>query len=153
MGGDGQMNPDELKKICKPIVYQNIYYSKGNRLSHKEAWKRIPTLRIIGNIILTFMTRMCSGYWNINDTQTGFTAISIDTLHKLDLDNIYTYYGYPNDILVKLNILECKIHEVDVESIYHKEMKSKMNIWKVIPKISVLLTALFFPQIGKKIFT
>lgn len=152
MDGDGQMDPNELEDICKPIVEEGIDYVKGNRLSHKDAWKVIPLVRIIGNIILSALTKPCSGYWTVNDTQTGFTAISRHALLLLPVEKIYPYYGYPNDILVKLNICGCTLREVDVLPIYNNHDDSKMKLYKVIPGITLLLFRSFFYRIWAKYF-
>ena len=150
MAGDGQMDPDELYSICEPVVFDSIDYVKGNRLSHKSAKALIPKKRYLGNSILSILTKIASGYWHITDTQTGYTAISNKALNKIDLYKIYPRYGMPNDMLVKLNIENCSIKEVDIKPIYFIGEQSKMKIRKVIPRISWLLTKSFFKRIWVK---
>ncbi|MCG8411193.1 MAG: glycosyltransferase family 2 protein [Bacteroidales bacterium] len=150
MAGDGQMDPEELQSICLPVVFEDIDYVKGNRLSHKSAKALIPKRRFLGNSILSILTKIASGYWHISDTQTGYTAISNKALNKLDLYKIYPRYGMPNDMLVKLNIEDCSLKEVDIKPIYFIGEQSKMKIYKVIPKISWLLMRSFFKRIWKK---
>ena len=70
MAGDGQMNPDELYKLLDPIIDNKADYTKGNRLTHKEKIK-MPRYRALGNGLLTFLTKIASGYWNIIDPQNG----------------------------------------------------------------------------------
>lgn len=150
LDGDGQMNLDELEGICNPVVFEEVDYVKGNRLIHESAWRVIPKVRIFGNIILSLLTKPCSGYWRVSDTQTGYTAMSKKALHSIDIDSIYTSYGYPNDVLVKLNIGNCTIREVETRPIYHADAKSKMNIFGVIPRISWLLIKSFFRRVWIK---
>ncbi len=104
MAGDGQMDPAELESICMPVVDGSAAYVKGNRLIHRSAKLVIPRTRYLGNSILSIMTKMASGYWRVSDTQTGYTAISLQVPRKIDLPGIYPRYGMPNDMLVKLNI-------------------------------------------------
>lgn len=153
MAGDGQMDPDELFSICEPVVKDSIDYAKGNRLVHKSAKALMPRKRFVGNSILSILTKIASGYWHISDTQTGFTAISNKALNKIDLYKIYPRYGMPNDMLVKLNIENCTLKEVDIKPIYFIGEQSKMKIRKVIPRISWLLIRSFFKRIWNKYLT
>ena len=152
MAGDGQMDPSELYSICEPVVYENIDYVKGNRLSHKSAKKLIPKSRFRGNSVLSILTKIASGYWHISDTQTGYTAISNVAINKIELYNIYKSYGMPNDMLVKLNIESCTLREVPIKPIYHVGEQSKMKIGKVIPRISKLLILSFFKRLWRRYF-
>lgn len=148
--GDGQMDPSEMESICSPILEEDIDYVKGNRLIHRSAWLVIPKIRYFGNSILSILTKIASGYWHVSDTQTGYTAISNKALNSIRLHDIYRKYGYPNDILVKLNIAFCKIREVEIKPVYNIGEQSKMKIFKVIPKISFLLIKLFFKRLWVK---
>jgi glycosyltransferase involved in cell wall biosynthesis len=152
MDGDGQMDPNELIRLCLPIVNNDADYAKGNRLSHPDAFKIFPFSRYVGLKILTFLNKFSSGYYNINDSQTGFTAISKKTLLEINIKNLYKEYGYPNDMLTRLNINNAKVIDVPITPIYPKEGKSKMKILEVIPKISFLLLQLFIYRIKKKYF-
>ena len=150
MGGDGQMDPEELESICIPVVEGEVDYVKGNRLKHRSASLVIPKVRFFGNSILSLLTKIASGYWQISDTQTGFTAISLEALRGIKLYTIYKSYGCPNDILVKLNIANFTIKEVPIKPIYHVGEESKMKIFKVIPRVSWLLFKLFWVRLYKK---
>jgi len=152
MAGDGQMDPSELKEICKPVVEEGIDYVKGNRLIHRSAWFVIPKIRYFGNAIISILTKIASGYWHVSDTQTGYTAISLKALKAIRLHNIYRGYGMPNDMLVKLNIAFCTIKEVEIKPVYRVGEKSKMKIFRVIPKISWLLFKSFFKRLWIKYF-
>jgi glycosyltransferase involved in cell wall biosynthesis len=150
--GDNQMNQSELEKICFPIVSQYVDYSKGNRLKNLNSIGKMPKTRLLGNLTLTYLTRLVSGYWQLMDTQTGYTAISRSALKRLDFSNLLTYYGYNNHLLIKLNINNCSITEVEIESIYNDVNDSKMNIWKLIPILSTLLLKEYFNRFYIKYF-
>jgi glycosyltransferase involved in cell wall biosynthesis len=153
MAGDGQMDPDELESICLPVINEGIDYVKGNRLIHRSAWAAIPRTRYLGNAILSILTKMASGYWHVSDTQTGYTAISNKAINAIPLYKIYRSYGMPNDLLVKLNIAFCTIREVEIKPVYFIGERSKMKLFKVVPKISWLLFRSFFRRLyGKYLF-
>ncbi|PIU55559.1 MAG: glycosyltransferase family 2 protein [Deltaproteobacteria bacterium CG07_land_8_20_14_0_80_38_7] len=144
MAGDGQMNPDELINIVMPVVNDEVDYVKGNRLLTENSWTNIPRIRFIGNAILSFLTKIASGYWSVMDSQTGYTAISLRALETLNLGKIYPRYGVPNDILVKLNIHDFRIAQIPIKPVYNIGEKSNLKPWKVVFSISYLLVRLFF---------
>ncbi len=150
MAGDGQMDPSELLSIVNPVVNEGVDYVKGNRLSHPAAKVIVPQIRYFGNNILSLMTKIASGYWSVSDTQTGYTAISLNALNRIDIHNIYHSYGCPNDILVKLNIANCTLKEVPIKPVYNVGEESKMKILKVVPRLSGLLIRSFFKRIWIK---
>lgn len=150
MDGDGQMDPAELESICRPVIEDKVDYVKGNRLIHQVALLIIPKIRFFGNSVLSILTKIASGYWQISDTQTGYTAISKKALNSIRIHQIYRSYGYPNDVLVKLNIAFCTVREVAIKPVYDVGEKSKMNIIKVIPRISWLLIRSFFYRLWQK---
>jgi glycosyltransferase involved in cell wall biosynthesis len=139
MAGDGQTDPDDLALIIEPVVSGKADYSKGNRLFTGEAWRKTPAVRYLGNAFLSMLTKIASGYWHVADSQSGFTAISRQALMSLDLDRIYPSYGYPNDLLIQLNVRNIRVADVPVHPRYGVGEKSSMNVAKVIPRVSFLL--------------
>lgn len=152
MAGDGQMDPEELIEICRPVIEEEIDYVKGNRLIHRSAKYLIPQKRYLGNSVLSIMTKMASGYWRVSDTQTGFTAIGKKALRKIEIGKIYRNYGMPNDMLVRLNLAKCTLKEVEIKPVYRIGEQSKMRIARVIPKLSWLLFRSFFKRIWNRYF-
>ncbi|HEY8646550.1 MAG TPA: glycosyltransferase family 2 protein, partial [Gaiellaceae bacterium] len=118
MAGDNQMDPDELELLTTPVVRDELDYAKANRLFTGSAWKLIPRNRYIGNAILSLFTKVASGYWHIADSQAGYTVISLRVLQLLDLDRIYTSYGFPNDMLVHLNVWSARVRDFPSRPIY-----------------------------------
>jgi hypothetical protein len=139
MAGDAQMDPNDLPRIVAPIVEKKADYAKGNRLFRGESWDMIPHYRYLGNSILSFLTKIASGYWHIADSQTGYTAISLPALKKIDIDSIYKRYGMPNDLLITLNIYNYVVKDVHIKPIYNIGEKSGIMLHNVIPSISLLL--------------
>jgi len=93
MAGDAQMDPKDLPKLLDPVVEGEVDFSKGNRLFTGKAWRVIPKARYLGNAILSFLTKIASGYWHIADSQSGYGAVALEVLKTIDLDSIYKQYG------------------------------------------------------------
>lgn len=147
MAGDGQMDPEELAKIIDPVVAGSADYTKGNRLFYGDAWKMIPRYRYLGNSFLSLMTKIASGYWHIADSQSGYTAISLIALKRIDPDRIYKNYGMPNDLLIKLNQHDFRVRDVHIRPVYNIGEKSGIKLRKVIPRISWVLFKGFWKRL------
>jgi len=150
MAGDAQMDPDELDKIVDPVIRGEADYVKGNRLFTGQAWHLIPKYRYMGNAFLSLLTKVASGYWHVADSQTGYTAISAQTLRSIPLDLLYPRYGYPNHLLVMLNIYEQRVKDVPVRPIYNIGERSGIRLRKVIPRLSWLLLKCFLWRMKEK---
>jgi len=150
MDGDGQMNPKNLPALLDPVVEDRADYAKGNRLFTGEAYQKIPKIRYYGNAFLSLLTKIASGYWHVADSQSGFTAINKKALNLINWDQLYTWYGHPNDILVRLNVQHLRVKDVPVEPVYNVGETSGINIKKAVFKIGWLLIKLFFWRMKEK---
>ncbi len=150
MAGDNQMDPDELEGLSLPVVRGELDYAKANRLFTGSAWKLIPRSRYIGNAVLSLLTKVASGYWHVADSQAGYTVVSLRMLSLLDLDRIYTSYGFPNDMLVHLNVWSARVRDFPSRPIYGVGEKSGIRIHRVVPRISLLLWRGFFWRLREK---
>lgn len=149
MAGDNQMDPNDMPALLDPVVEGKCNYSKGNRLVTGEAWEMIPRLRYLGNAMLSFLTKIASGYWHVADSQTGYTAIDKKALELIPLEQIYPRYGMPNDLLVTLNIYNMGVVDVPVRPVYADE-ESGIKIRKVLFTLSFLLLKLFVRRMVQK---
>src|SRR5262245_365972 len=75
MAGDAQMDPDYLPTLLAPIADGSALFTKANRFFSRDSYRGMPALRIFGNVVLSFMTKLASGYWHLFDPQNGYTAI------------------------------------------------------------------------------
>ena len=149
--GDGQTPVEQIEDLIMPVVDGQVDYAKGDRLSIPEHRQGMPRFRIFGNLMLTWLTRIASGYWQLNDSQNGFTAISKRALETIDL-NLYSYYGYLNDLLVQLNVRHLKILDVPMAAVYGEE-KSSIRLSPYVPKVSLLLLRKLCCRIWKRYFS
>jgi glycosyltransferase involved in cell wall biosynthesis len=150
MAADNQMDPDDLERLVAPVAHGEVDYAKANRLITGEAWRLIPRTRYLGNAVLSLLTKIASGYWHVADSQSGFTAIARPTLERLDLDRIYRGYGFPNDMLVHLNVWSARVRDFPSRPIYGVGERSGIKLYSVIPRISWLLIKGFFWRLREK---
>jgi glycosyltransferase involved in cell wall biosynthesis len=150
MAADNQMDPDDLKALVEPVARGEVDYAKANRLITGQAWELIPRHRYLGNAVLSLLTKIASGYWHVADSQSGYTAIALPTLERLDLDRIYPRYGFPNDMLVHLNVINARVRDVPSRPIYGVGERSGIKLRKVVPRISWLLLKGFFWRLREK---
>jgi glycosyltransferase involved in cell wall biosynthesis len=150
MAADGQMDPDDLETLVRGVALGETDYAKANRLFTGQAWQLIPRTRYLGNAALSFLTKIASGYWHVADSQSGYTAVNLESLKLLDLDRIYRRYGFPNDLLVHLNVFNRRVRDYPSRPIYGVGERSGIRLRHVVPKISWLLLKGFFWRMGQK---
>jgi glycosyltransferase involved in cell wall biosynthesis len=129
--GDGQMDPADLPLLLEPIAEGRCDYAKGNRFLRSRELDIMPKARLVGNFVLTFLTKFASGYWNVFDPQNGYLAIASSTLGLLDLDRLSRRYFFENDMLINLNIFDARVRDVAMASRYGTE-RSSMRLGRIL---------------------
>jgi len=150
MAGDNQMDPADLATLVLPVARGEVDYAKANRLFTGQAWKLIPRTRYLGNAVLSMLTKIASGYWHVADSQSGYTAIAGPMLAQLDLERVYTGYGFPNDFLVHLNVWNARVRDFPSRPVYGVGERSGIRYHRVVPRISWLLLRGFFWRLREK---
>jgi glycosyltransferase involved in cell wall biosynthesis len=150
MAADNQMDPEDLATLVEPVARGEVDYAKANRLFTGQAWRLIPRHRYLGNAVLSLLTKIASGYWHVADSQSGYTAISLPILERLDLDRLYRRYGFPNDMLVHLNVWNARVRDFPSRPVYGVGERSNIRLWKVVPTISWLLLKGFLWRMREK---
>jgi glycosyltransferase involved in cell wall biosynthesis len=150
MNGDNQMDPEDLPTLVAPVARGELDYAKANRLASGQAWALIPKTRFFGNAVLSMLTKIASGYWHVADSQSGYTVVSREMLERLDLERIYTNYGFPNDMLVHLNVWNARVRDFPSRPIYGVGERSNMRYRHVVPRIAWLLVRGFFWRLWEK---
>jgi glycosyltransferase involved in cell wall biosynthesis len=150
MAADNQMDPDDLRGLVEPVARGEVDYAKANRLFTGQAWELMPRHRYLGNAVLSLLTKIASGYWHVADSQAGYTAISLAMLERLDLDRVYPRYGFPNDMLVHLNVWNARVRDLPSRPVYGVGERSDIRLARVVPAISWLLLKAFFWRLREK---
>ena len=131
MDGDGQMDAAKINNLIKPLLLRIADYSKGNRFYYTDQIRLMPKNRVLGNIVLSFFSKLSSGYWNIFDPNNGFTAINSSVLERINLDKVSDRYFFESDMLFHLNLARAVIVDVPIPPIYGDE-KSNLSIRKTL---------------------
>jgi dolichol-phosphate mannosyltransferase len=129
--GDGQMDPSLIPNIAAPIFAGEADYTKGNRFFDLEEIRAMPKVRLFGNAVLSFMTKLSSGYWDLFDPTNGYTAIHVDVARHLPFGKISRRYFFESDMLFRLNTLRAVVVDVPMDANYGAET-SNMKISKIV---------------------
>ena len=133
--GDGQMDPTLVPRFIRPIIEGGADYTKGNRFYYLEGLPKMPLLRIVGNAVLSLISKLSSGYWDIFDPTNGYTAIHARVVEKLPLDKIDKRYFFESDMLFRLNTLRAVVLDIPMSACYGDEV-SNLQISRVIPEFT-----------------
>ena len=119
MDADYQMNPSDIPKMCKPILKNECDSTKGNRFTNFEKLIKMPKIRLIGNVFLSYLTKFSTGYWEIfdptNPVPTPSNPGSPTTTPWLPLDG--TYPGLDNfDGFTTLNDLPAGLYRYTIRT-------------------------------------
>lgn len=154
--GDNQMPFEQMANLLDPLIEGEADYTKGNRFM---AWRRsvgnlpesMPRLRLFGNMIITALTKIASGYYKIVDVVDGYTAITREALELVDWDRAWFRYGYPMDFLIRLNAYGLRVKDVPRRAIYLPgERQSQIKPLKYALKVSPMLLRGFFWRLVTK---
>lgn len=131
LDGDGQMDPSLILDFVSPIVLRQADYTKGNRFYDLEKVRTMPMVRLLGNAILSLMTKLSSGYWNLFDPTNGYTAIAADVARSLPFNKISKRYFFETDMLFRLNLLRAVVIDVPMSAKYGQEV-SNLKISRIM---------------------
>jgi len=134
--GDGQMDPALLNSFVEPILKGQADYTKGNRFYDLESLQSMPAMRLFGNSILSLMTKLSSGYWNLFDPTNGYTAIHASVASHLPFTKLSKRYFFETDMLFRLNTLRAVVVDIPMEAVYADE-KSNLKISKIMTEFFV----------------
>lgn len=131
LDGDGQMDPAAIPRLVRPIVAGEADYAKGNRFFEPDGVRAMPGLRLVGNALLSFLTKLSSGYWNVFDPTNGFTAIHAEVLRRVPLDKLARGWFFESDLLFRLGTLRAVVTDVPMPARYGDE-ESSLVVHRVV---------------------
>ena len=143
---DGQMLPELIPKLLKPILSERAEFTKGNRFKEIDIIKKMPKVRLIGNIGLSFLTKLSTGYWELFDPTNGFLAIHQDVFKKISLNKIDNRYFFETDLLFRCSLSDVVINEVTISAIYKNE-KSGLKPFVQLFNFLIRHIIIFFKRI------
>jgi glycosyltransferase involved in cell wall biosynthesis len=143
MAGDSQMDPADLGALVATVVEGGADYAKGNRFRWPGGWRQMPLSRLGGNLALSWLTRLASGYPHVFDSQCGYTAASQRALQTILAVEMFPRYGYPNDLLIRLGRQSLRVVDVPVRPVYGPDWRSGIRIPRVVgPLLRLLVGAI-----------
>lgn len=143
---DDQMDTTYIKELIESLISTDFGYAKGNRFRDFKALKSMPKTRKIGNLGLSFLTKVATGYWNNFDPTNGFFAIKVVVLKELDLESLSNRYYFETSLIAELYFHKIRIKDIPMPAIYGDE-KSSMKVWKMPFVFMPRLTKTFFKRI------
>lgn len=146
LDGDGQMDASLIPNFIEPILAGEADYTKGNRFFDLEEIRAMPKVRLFGNAVLSLMTKLSSGYWDLFDPTNGYTAIHADVARHLPFSKISQRYFFETDILFRLNTLRAVVIDVPMDAQYGDEV-SNLKISKIVGEFLVKHTRNFIKRI------
>ena len=119
--------------VLMTLIKGEADYVKGNRFHALGSVSGMPKSRLLGNFLLSFASKLSSGYWNIFDPTNGFTAIHADAARALPLSKISHGYFFESDMLFYLGLLRAVVRDIPMEAYYGSET-SGIRIPMVVPE-------------------
>jgi glycosyltransferase involved in cell wall biosynthesis len=135
LDGDGQMDAALIPSFVAPILAGEADYAKGNRFFNLEQIRAMPPVRLFGNAMLSLMTKVSSGYWDLFDPTNGYTAIHADAARYLPFDKISRRYFFETDMLFRLNTLGAVVVDVPMDAVYGDEVSS-LKVSRVVTEFA-----------------
>jgi dolichol-phosphate mannosyltransferase len=121
---DGQMDPSQVSALIHPIVSGQADYVKGNRFFFLTDAASMPSARLFGNLALSFLAKLSSGYWTIMDPTNGFFAIQVRVAELLDDERIAKRFFFETDLLFHLGLIRAKVVEFPMRASYADEVSN-----------------------------
>jgi glycosyltransferase involved in cell wall biosynthesis len=150
MAGDGQMDPVDLPALLDAVVDGRCDYAKGNRFAYEGTLRAMPLLRVAGNVVLSLLTKITSGYPHLFDSQCGYTAASRAALEVIENEGLFPRYGYPNDLLARLWSARLTVADVPVRAVYGRQWRSGISLWTVVHPMSFVLVRSLVRRLGTR---
>ena len=125
---DGQMSPALIPELVKPLLENRAEFTKGNRFRSPDVLIKMPLLRLLGNLGLSFLTKLSTGYWELFDPTNGFIAFNRDTISRIPLLKIDNRYFFETDLLFRLSLSDTLIEEISMKPHYENEKSSMVPL-------------------------
>lgn len=146
LDGDGQMDPALIPDLVEPIADGDADYTKGNRFYSLDRIREMPWQRILGNAVLSLMTKLSAGYWQIFDPTNGYTAIHAKVARQLPFEKISRRYFFETDMLFRLNTIRAVVLDVPMDARYRGEV-SGLKISRILLEFTIKHVRNFFKRL------
>lgn len=124
LDADGQIRPELISDLIKSILEGKVEAVKGNRFSSLDNIISMPKVRIVGNLGLSFLNKMSTGYWELFDPTNGFIAFKLSALKRIRLDKTDDRYFFESDLLFQCGLAQITFTQLPMNSLYGDEVSS-----------------------------
>tara|TARA_B100001989_G_scaffold77597_1_gene53390 strand:- start:4044 stop:5000 length:957 start_codon:yes stop_codon:yes gene_type:complete len=132
LDADGQMNPDLIPQLIQPIIDKKADAVKGNRFTTLDHMIAMPKIRLFGNLMLTFLNKLSTGYWELSDPTNGFLAFRGFDLGKIRLEKLDNRYFFESDLLFQCSLLGLFFEQLPMKSVYSNEISSLKPLKQIL---------------------
>jgi glycosyltransferase involved in cell wall biosynthesis len=122
--GDGQMDPSLLPEFVEPIVSGEADFTKGNRFDDLSVVGRMPLVRRVGNLALSFLVKVASGYWHVFDPCNGYLAVRAGVLRRMNFARLDDRYFFEISLLCEAYFANAVLQDVPLPPVYEGETSS-----------------------------
>ena len=143
---DGQMKPEIIPLLIKPLKENKTSFVKGNRFRNSQVINKMPKLRLYGNIFLSFLSKVSTGYWELFDPTNGFIAFKKELINQIPIHKLDKRFFFETDLLFRVGLADTFIVEIPMEAVYEEE-KSNLNSIREIPNFYFKHIRLIFKRI------
>lgn len=129
--GDDQMDLTYAAQLVAPILLGEADYAKGNRFTSISHLTTMPTVRLLGNAMLSFAAKVSTGYWSIFDPTNGYTALEANVAQLVIEKDVSRRFFFETDLLYHLGTLRAVVRDVPMPARYGDEV-SNIKIWQIV---------------------
>ena len=122
--GDGQMDPDLISLFIEPILSGEADFTKGNRFDDLAFIQKMPLIRRVGNLGLSFLFKMASGYWHAFDPCNGYVALHARVLRRLNMSRLAERYFFEISLLCEAYFTRAVLQDIPMRPVYAGETSS-----------------------------
>jgi glycosyltransferase involved in cell wall biosynthesis len=147
MDGDDQMDHGELPRLLAPLVAGDADLVKGNRFLRRAHLAGMPVVRRAGNLALSFLTKVASGYWNVFDPTNGFVVVRRQVLEEIDRTRLGPGYFFETSLLCEAYLAGAVARDVSIPARYGRE-SSRLSPGRTLVAFPPLLLRAFVRRIA-----
>lgn len=152
--GDDQFNQNDISKLIDLVSKEHFDYIKCDRFWTSGINGKIPFIRYLGNAFASFLIKLSTGNWRMNDALNGLFLISKRLAKEISIPKLFNRYGYP----FYLNTFVCNFlitNDIKIAQyqniVSYRDENSNLNAFTMFLKLVYFVIKNFFKKIKLKI--
>ncbi len=158
--GDGQFKSKDII-FAKKLIEENkdVDFIKFDRFWQNGIEGNIPTIRYVGNAFASFLIKISTGNWYLNDPLNGLQVLSRKASKLINIPKLFNRYGYPfyiattisnNSMIESLKVIQSQntiVYDVNKKSIKPSIMLFKLLIFSIYSFYKKIIAKLKFSNL------